>query len=741
MKLNKFKCLAVLLLLPALASAAADDPLPPAEAYRYTVDADASEIRVHWDVEPGYYLYRKRFSFKAGQPELTLGEPLYPRGELHNDEFFGEQEIYRGKFTILIPYQVAGGLTRADLSMRIQGCADIGLCYPPQDWTANVNLPAGGARPELPGKKPSLDALLGGSGGQALPGEQFLPPDQAFRFQVEPAAAGKLTVTWSIEPGYYLYKDKLAFRSDTPGIELGFPGLPPGKLKSDEYFGDTEVYYDHAEILLPYTSSLPDGSSLDLAITFQGCAEDGICYPPTTRSVVLGLQAADSMASTAAPGQLVSEQDRLATLIRDGNLLLVLGTFFGLGLLLAFTPCVLPMVPILSGIIVGQGEQVTTRRALSLSIAYVAGMALTYTIAGAAFAAVGQQAQAVFQKPWIIVLFSGLFVALALSMFGLYELQVPSALQTRLSSASNKQKSGSYLGTVVMGALSALIVSACVAPPLVAALAVIGQAGDVFRGGAALLALSLGMGAPLIVFGASAGKLLPRAGGWMEAVKMFFGYLLLGVALWMLDRVLPAWTVMLLWAILAIAFGLYLGALQTPPPGAGAGRQFGRGLGLASLTYGILLLVGLAGGKTDPLQPLAGLVSGGSGVEARQHLEFKRIKTVQDLEQELAIASAAGRPVMLDFYADWCVSCKEMERYTFTDSAVRAALGDAILLQADVTPNDEADQQLLKYFGIFGPPTIAFFASDGTERKNFRVVGFMPAEQFAAHVTDAFTKP
>jgi thiol:disulfide interchange protein DsbD len=294
---------------------------------------------------------------------------------------------------------------------------------------------------------------------------------------------------------------------------------------------------------------------------------------------------------------------------------------------------------------------------------------------------------------------------------------------------------------MVMGALSALIVSACVAPPLVAALAVIGQAGDVFRGGAALLALSLGMGAPLIVFGASAGKLLPRAGGWMEAVKMFFGYLLLGVALWMLDRVLPAWMIMLLWAILAIAFGLYLGALQAPPAGAGAGRQFSRGLGLAALTYGILLLVGLAGGRTDPLQPLAGLRGGGTSVEAQQHLVFKRIKTLQDLHGELSSASAAGRPVMLDFYADWCVSCKEMERYTFTDSRVRAALDKAILLQADVTPNDEADQQLLRHFGIFGPPTIAFFGVDGAERKNFRVVGYMPAEEFAAHVSKAFSAP
>jgi len=381
---------------------------------------------------------------------------------------------------------------------------------------------------------------------------------------------------------------------------------------------------------------------------------------------------------------------------------------------------------------------VTTRKALALSVAYVGGMALTYTIAGAAFAAVGQQAQAVFQQTWIIVLFSALFIALALSMFGLFELQMPAALQTRLSVASNRQRRGSYLGAVVMGALSALIVSACVAPPLVASLAVIGQAGDVVRGGAALFALSLGMGAPLIVFGASAGRLLPKAGAWMESVKNFFGFLLLGVALWMLERVLPDWTVMLCWALLAMAFGLFLGALRAPVQDR-AIRQFGRAVGLVSLVYGILLVIGLAGGRTDPLQPLGGLSGAGAGEQAARHLEFRRIKTVADLERELGEAAAAGRSVMLDFYADWCVSCKEMERYTFTDARVQAALAGTLLLQADVTPNDEADQALLRHFGIFGPPTIAFFGSDGLERQNYRVVGFMPAEQFAAHVQAALT--
>jgi thiol:disulfide interchange protein DsbD len=477
-----------------------------------------------------------------------------------------------------------------------------------------------------------------------------------------------------------------------------------------------------------------------LQISYQGCAEAGLCYPPTKKELKVALATPGSAKASARPptGSMQSEQDMLAARIRSGSLLAVLATFFGAGLLLAFTPCVLPMVPILSGIIVGAGRDrpVSRGRAFSLSLAYVLGMALTYTVAGAAFAAAGQQAQAFFQKPWIIVLFAALFVVLALGMFGAFNLQVPAAFQAKIADVSNRQKQGTLVGTAVMGALSSLIVTACVAPPLVAALAVIGQSGDVFRGGAALFALSLGMGAPLLLVGASAGRLLPKAGPWMDAVKVAFGIMMLGVAIWMLGRILPGPVTLGLWAALTFLTGYYLFA-KGDRAAKGGLALVRRGLGALAALYGVALLIGALAGGSNPLQPLAGLKPERQVAEA-QRLEFTRIKTVDDFDRALAAASAAGRPVMLDFYADWCVSCKEMEHRTFTDPAVRSELARAVLLQADVTANDDADQALLQRFGILGPPTIVFYGADGIERKDYRVVGFKPADEFRSHVAQAF---
>jgi thiol:disulfide interchange protein DsbD len=576
---------------------------------------------------------------------------------------------------------------------------------------------------------------------------EFLPPTEAFRVSAVVSGADQVRVEFLVTPGYYLYRHRLNFALEgvdggsAPPASLGTALIPPGEWKEDEFFGRQQVFHEGFTVSVPVSRAPGGVLPATLVVGLQGCADAGLCYPPEKRRLRIELPPTQGSATASTPpvagiesgagaagGGFVSEQDRLALLIKDGSLSLVLATFFGLGLLLAFTPCVLPMVPILSGIIAGQGSNVTTARAFSLSLTYVLGMAVMNTLAGVAAAAAGQQIQAMFQQPWIIVLFALLFVALALSMFGLFTLQLPSALQTRLSDVSNQQRAGTFGGVAVMGALSALIVTACVAPPLFAALAVIAQTGDVVRGGSALFAMSLGMGAPLLVIGTSAGRLLPKAGAWMETVKKFFGVLMLAVAAWMLERVVPERWALLLWAVPALAGAWLLWHEIRPRSILG---WMGRLAGVALGVYGLLLLAGVALGGRSLLAPIPQWQA-----EVRS-LEFRKIKTVADLDREVAAAAAAGKPVMLDFYADWCVSCKEMERYTFTDAAVQQALANAVLLKADVTANDDDDQALLQRFGIFGPPTIAFWRTDGVEQKNYRVVGFMPAAEFAKVAAEA----
>jgi thiol:disulfide interchange protein DsbD len=736
-------------LLLIQAASGKDDFLPPERAYRYATRVEGDRVIVAWTIEPGYYLYKKKMGVVSGAANVQVAEPLWPKGEDHTDEYFGTQEIYRGKVEVPVPFTIAGTRpAKLGLELRLQGCADAGLCYPPQKWKTEVALPAAGV--ESSGKAGGLSALLGRKSAAANDGD-FLPPDQAFRFGAGLAQPDSIPLTWVIADGYYLYKDRISIESTTPNVQIGKPVLPQGKAKHDEYFGDTEVYYEVLEATLPVArAASSEALPVQLKVTYQGCAEGGLCYNPITKEVAVELPPtavssalpADARPVAAAAGgaaPMVSEQDKLAAALQGDNLLYALLTFFVAGLVLSLTPCVLPMIPILSGIIVGQGENVTRARSFSLAFTYVQGMALTYAAAGAIFVLVAKQApQAFFQKPWIVTLMVLLFVALALSMFGAYTIQMPSALQTRLSDASNRQKSGTYIGTFVMGALSALVVTACVAPAIIAALSVISQSRQVLRGAAALYATGLGMGVPLLIVGASAGDLLPKAGPWMDTVKQLFGVMFLGVAIYLAAPLLPAAMTMLLWAALAILSGFWIFSLKARDGGPAPAPV--RGAGLIAVVYGVLLLIGTASGSRDPLQPLDRLSAGAAGAGAAQEhgLAFQRIKTVADLDRAVASATAAGKPVLLDFYADWCVSCKEMEKFTFTDAAVKAALSDAVLLQADVTANDEADKALLARFEIFGPPTLAFFGRDGVERKNFRLVGFAPAPRFAEHVKSAF---
>src|SRR6202163_4368935 len=603
-----------------------------------------------------------------------------------------------------------------------------------------------------------VDAVLNQSRA-AKSGDDFLPPEQAFVFSASADSSERVRLSWVIAPGYYLYRDRIKATSEAGQDAVGAPVFPAGQVKTDEYFGKQVVYHDELAVMLPVKHSGRGDLKLPLNITYQGCAEVGLCYPPITRSVSVllpsasgggtfggGGSAAARPAGPAGPasGVYVSEQDRLAGLLKSGSLLAVLLQFFVGGLLLAFTPCVLPMVPILSGLIVGQGKSVTTARAFLLSLTYVLGMALTYTVTGALFAAAGQQVQAVFQQPWIIMLFAALFMAMALSMFGLYTLQMPGFIQTRVAQLSNRQRAGSFGGVAVMGMLSALIVTTCVGPVLVEALIVIGQTGDVLRGAAALFAMSLGMGAPLLIVGSSAGRWMPRAGAWMDSVKRLFGALMLAMAAWMLARIVPARWTLLLFVVPAIAAAIVLwgfvpvgparrairdgrdAAGHRLPAGASAALWLARSAAVLVALYAVALLVGAGRGSEDPLQPLARRAA------VADEPAFTNVTSVADLTREVTAAAAAHQAVMLDFYADWCTSCKEMQRYTFTDPGVRDALKSVRLLRADVTANSADDQALLHQFQIYGPPTIAIYDARGHEHQEYRVVGYMKAPAFAA---------
>ncbi len=555
--------------------------------------------------------------------------------------------------------------------------------------------------------------------------EGLLRAHQAFVLSLGSPDRATAVARWRIAPGYYLYRDSIDVEVIAPaGVRVAALEKPPGTIKTDRFFGRQSVYYDSALATARLTSESDTPTLVVARVRYQGCAEVGVCFPPQEQTLSLTLAAESSGGATTAaagpPRFSVAEQDRVAgLLVSQGPW--ALPAFFGFGLLLAFTPCVFPMVPILSGLIVGSGGHTARGHALRLSLVYVLAMAGTYTAAGMLAAVLGQGIQAWFQEPWVIAAFSVLFVLLALSMFGLYTLQLPVSWQTRLTGLGNRQRGGSYLGAGLMGLLSALVVGPCVAAPLIGVLSVIATTGDVVLGGTALFALSLGMGAPLLVIGASAEHVLPRAGRWMAPIKTTLGVLLLAVAVWMLERIVPATVAMVLWASLFLGAGAWLCTRPLPERGVAIWRVLGRTLALAALAYAAVLMVGVAAGGRDPWQPLRGTPLDGG--EVTGGLVFQPVSTVTDLERVLG----GGRPAMLAFSAQWCISCKEMERYTYSDPGVRTALAGTTLLSADVTAHDEQDRVLLGRFGVIGPPALLFFDAAGNEIPALRRVGFVDA--------------
>jgi thiol:disulfide interchange protein DsbD len=721
--------------LVAATASAADRPPPPQEVFRYVVFDAGDAFEIDWAVDDGFYMYQSAFGFESGNTAVVLGEPELPEGKTYTDEFLGEQIIHRGNFFIRLPYTIEGERpTAVELTIHSRGCTDGGFCYMPQEWVETVAM----AKPAPQGAKLDFGSL--GSAGQT----EFPPPEEVFFPDLFAVDGNTVEVGFRVKPGFYLYKHRISATSLSPNAQAGQLDLPKGKLKFDEFFGESEVYYDEVIGRLAIARATPEAMNLELEVAYQGCADGGLCYLPQTAVLSVKLPEATTVSDlsrTAPPDQHVSEQARLARIITESSLWVAAGVFFLAGLGLAFTPCVLPMVPILSGIIAGEGDDVSPSRGFTLAFSYVMGMAIVYTGAGVAAAAAGMQLQATFNQPWILILISLLFVALALGMFGVYDLQMPSSIQTRLAAASGRQKSGTMIGAFIMGALSALVVTACVAPALIAALTVMAQSGDMLRGGTALFAMSMGMGAPLLVVGAAQGKFLPKAGPWMVAIKGAFGFMMLGLAIWMLSRILPGVVTLALWAVLTFMAGVFMGGLTSLGPEASPAQKMGKGFGFLAMIWGVMMLFGSLTGGSNPLQPLATVSFGNVGnasVAAHDELPFQRIKTVADLDREIAAANAAGKTAMLDFYADWCVSCKEMEAFTFTDESVQAALANTVWLQADVTANDAEDKALLDRFGVFGPPTIIFFGEDGQQRQGYEVVGYMKADAFAEHVNKAF---
>ena len=557
--------------------------------------------------------------------------------------------------------------------------------------------------------------------------EELLEPEKAFSFSARALGEDAVEVSFAIADGYYMYRER--FKFEARNARLGPVELPRGLRKKDEFFGDTEVYRNAVHIRVPVAAGGAD--PLQLVVTSQGCADIGVCYVPMESRATLLLAAAPSTPAFSEAPRRVPESPRwsiyasdldIAALF-DRHVLVVITGFFGLGLLLTFTPCVLPMVPILSSIIAGEGRSLDKRRAFTLSASYVLGMALAYAAAGIAAAYSGTLIAAALQNPWVLGAFAAVFVWLALSMFGLYEIALPGFLHHRLSSAHQRLRGGRIASVAAMGVLSAVIVSPCVAAPLAGALLYISQSRDVVLGGAALFSMALGMGVPLMVVGVSEGALLPKAGPWMNGVKKFFGVLLLAVAIWIASPVLPGAAVMLAWAALLVGSGVYLRAIDRLPPQAGGVVRLGKAVGVFALVAGIALLIGALAGSRDPLRPLAGLTGG----VPEAPTAFQRVSSPAELDAALR---APGKPVMLDFYADWCVSCKEMEAFTFSDPRVREQLARLLLLQADVTQNNAAHQALLKRFSLFGPPGIIFFDAQGREILGLRVVGYQDAERF-----------
>jgi thiol:disulfide interchange protein DsbD len=748
--MKKLLVLVFLLLSPVVY--AEDELLPPEQAFSVGGRViDANTVEIEWNVADGYYMYHDKFNFTSKTPGIELGEAQIPQGKKKFDEIFGKElETHRHKVAVRVPLNRTTGVTTLQLVAGSQGCADIGVCYPPLKQTVLLNLPAATTATQAATEKKSTGGLkkitsLGNSLG--LGGEQeFLSPDEAFMFNARMGADGNIVADWQIADGYYLYREKFAFSSNTAGVSLGTAAMPAGEMhtgiRPDGSEGDVEVYMHGVQINVPVQRTDNSVQTLNFVAEYQGCAEAGICYPPTTKTISLSLPASLAT-STTAPA--VTTTDTTSADADKGYLWYILAAF-AVGVGLTFTPCVLPMVPILSSIIVGQSKdgQITKMKGGMLSTSYVLGTSVIYTSAGVFAGYSGGQLQAYFQNPWLIGGVAIILVLLAMSMFGLFTIQMPAAIQSRLQSSSANIKGGSFIGVFIMGILSSMIVGACASPLLLGVLLAAIESQDPLLGGLIMFSMSWGMGVILIAIGIGAGAIIPKAGTWMDKVKYFFGVLLIGVAIYIM-QVLPGVPVLLLWGIFLVTLGVYLGATQTLPEACGGWRMFWKGVGTVLLIWGVLALLGGIQGNRDIMKPIdfsaiSVPTSDGqhSDTTADAHSLFTQIKSIADFDREMAAAKAAGKPVMIDFFATWCTDCIRMEKSSFIDPKARQAMDKFVLLQVDVTdPNNADTSAVQKKLGVYGPPAILFFKADGSANKAFNFYGYKGPDEFAAHLNNA----
>ncbi|MCK5728082.1 MAG: protein-disulfide reductase DsbD [Methylococcales bacterium] len=711
-------------------SAHAIDPadlLPVDEAFKVSAKIVNHKINLSFQSAKGYYLYQHRFSVISQTKDLTLDKFEFPTGEAKSDPLFGDVIIYHDNVVLSIPFKNPSLKTTLLLEINYQGCADVGVCYPPEKKQITLKIS------ENTAKVNAFTQLLTGLTRNLLD-DELLAAEEAFQLKVTVKDDKTLALHWTIAEGYYLYREKVQLKLvQQTAVELETYTIPHGLSKKDVAFGEVEIFYQQLQFDVGLLRTKIAAEEIILEVKFQGCAERGVCYSPMTQQVPLMLPIATQISAPQKTPITLSEQNQIAQSFGQESFALTLLSFLGFGLLLAFTPCTFPMIPILSGIIVGQGKNLSTRKAFLLSLAYVVASALTYTVFGVLAALFGSNLQVLFQQTWVVALFSGLFILLSLSMFGFYRLELPKSLQAKLHKSSDDHRDGSYLGAGIMGALSSLVVGPCVAAPLAGALIYIGQSGDVVLGGSALFVMGLGMGVPLLIVGASAGKLLPKAGKWLNSIQIVFGVIMLATALWMLDRILPPMITMLLASMLLIISAMYLHVLEPLKPEANGWCKFQKGIGVVVLIYGILILIGMSMGNKNPLKPLHNRQNH-TLTAANNELNFKAITSLNEFKIELKTASAQGKKVMLDFYADWCIACKEMEAYTFTDPEVQNALKDFVLLRADVTKNSTDDKALLKNFNLVGPPAVLFFGLTQQEYLNQRVIGYQKSPQFIASI-------